>query len=120
MQNFDGDKALKILKASQNSVIINDEFIFSYDNENTSPTVEQSSIFHREPVRTQCGPELRPRGKNDCFWPFLHFFNFFSFLEKIWKTSRKFRIFEKVKVIIFLPLTGRTELNRMSFESYSS
>ena len=36
MKNFDGDKALKILKASQNSVIINDRNILSYDNEKTS------------------------------------------------------------------------------------
>ena len=36
MKNFDGDEALKILKASQNSVIINDRNILSYDHENTS------------------------------------------------------------------------------------
>ena len=36
MKNFDEDKALKILKASQNSVIINDRNILSYDHENTS------------------------------------------------------------------------------------
>ena len=38
MKNFDGDKSLKILKASQNSVIINDQNIFSYDNENMKET----------------------------------------------------------------------------------
>ena len=33
---FDKDKALKILKASQNSIIISDKNILSYDHENTS------------------------------------------------------------------------------------
>ena len=36
MKDFREDKALKILKASQNSIIINDEIILSYDHENTS------------------------------------------------------------------------------------
>ena len=36
MKDFEKDKALKILKASQNSVIINDKNILSYDNEKTS------------------------------------------------------------------------------------
>ena len=38
MKNFDGDKALKILKASKNSVIINDEIILSNDNEKLKET----------------------------------------------------------------------------------
>ena len=36
MKNFKEDKTLKILKASQNSIIISDKNILSYDNEKTS------------------------------------------------------------------------------------
>ena len=38
MKDFYGDKALKILKASQNSVIINDKIVLSYDNETPKET----------------------------------------------------------------------------------
>ena len=54
--------------------------------------------------------------KNGYFGAFLHFLKFSIFLIKFYKN----RVFRKSKRLGLLPLTGRTELQMVSFESYRS